>query len=954
MITTAKLVEAIIDSVNAETGMRIIVHQKPKGEDGKAQVAELLAIVKQQSFKVGMIGKETEEGNLMAHATRMLKADGLTTVDVSSGIANAMCVKDDAEQRVMNKAAELTSKAMSWLVEYVEEIVNDNQRVSHAKLSEQCEDKILEPEKLGIRDMDADDVDICYPPIIQSGGEYELKMSAQSSEKKLHYSVVHLSVGARHMQYCANVGRTMMIDPSKQMEAVYAAAVAAQEAAISALVDGADLAAPYDAARAVFLGLNPAGKGEELASKLGRSVGSVIGLELREVSITLGPKFRGSVQKVVAGQSFNVQIALADLTNEEAKVGSKAHTWAIMIADTVLISPAGAPPEILTKAVKKKVKDVAYQINEDDDANNVERQTNETKAATVSEGGVVLGAKTRHDPSGLSNEEARRRQQATLADRKNRETHARLVGAQQAVIDGGKGGSTAEFVSYKNVTEIPASRLDNHVIAVDRDAESILLPVHGNLVPYHIMAIKSVSVTQDSGASFIRINFNSPTAPGATAANATYPANIKFPDMCFLREISFRSSDGKHANYIVQEMRALKRMVTQRETEMAERATLVRQERLMLSQGRVHRLVGLWMLPTFSGRGGRKAGTLEAHTNGLRYVGAKADEQVDVIYSNIKFAFFQPAKKEIKTLIHFHLHNPIMVGKKKTKDVQFYMEVMEAVQSLDGGRRNMYDPDEIEEEQRDRDREKRIHKEISGFCRKVQDIWEKDFPQLNIEFDSPYHDLAFDGVPFKSTVRILPTATCLVELTEFPPLVVSAEDMEVINLERVGFHLKNFDMAIVFKDFTKDVHRIDQIPIQNLDNIKQWLATLDIKYYEGKANLNWKPLLRQIKEDPDEWLESGGWEFLNNEIDDDEEIEGEGAESESDFEPSESEEESDFDESGSESLVESEDDDAGDTDNDDEGMEWDELEEEAQAADEDASDSEDMKRKRWSGSKKRI
>jgi nucleosome binding factor SPN SPT16 subunit len=161
--------------------------------------------------------------------------------------------------------------------------------------------------------------------------------------------------------------------------------------------------------------------------------------------------------------------------------------------------------------------------------------------------------------------------------------------------------------------------------------------------------------------------------------------------------------------------------------------------------------------------------------NGLRYVGAKADEQVDVIYSNIKFAFFQPAKKEIKTLIHFHLHNPIMVGKKKTKDVQFYMEVMEAVQNLDGGRRNMYDPDEIEEEQKDRDREKRIHKEFSGFCRKVQDIWEKDFPKLGLEFDSPYNDLAFDGVPFKSTVRILPTATCLVELTEYPPLVVSAE-----------------------------------------------------------------------------------------------------------------------------------------------------------------------------------
>ncbi len=44
-----------------------------------------------------------------------------------------------------------------------------------------------------------------------------------------------------------------------------------------------------------------------------------------------------------------------------------------------------------------------------------------------------------------------------------------------------------------------------------------------------------------------------------------------------------------------------------------------------------------------------------------------------------------------------------MVGKKKTEDVQFSTEVGEAVQTLDGGRRSMYDPDEIEEEQRERD-----------------------------------------------------------------------------------------------------------------------------------------------------------------------------------------------------------------------------------------------------------
>lgn len=68
----------------------------------------------------------------------------------------------------------------------------------------------------------------------------------------------------------------------------------------------------------------------------------------------------------------------------------------------------------------------------------------------------------------------------------------------------------------------------------------------------------------------------------------------------------------------------------------------------------------------------------------------------------MKLAFFQPAVKEILVLVHFHLHNPIMMGKKKTKDVQFYVEVMEASYSLDNHRRSGYDPDELEEEQRER------------------------------------------------------------------------------------------------------------------------------------------------------------------------------------------------------------------------------------------------------------
>lgn len=50
-------------------------------------------------------------------------------------------------------------------------------------------------------------------------------------------------------------------------------------------------------------------------------------------------------------------------------------------------------------------------------------------------------------------------------------------------------------------------------------------------------------------------------------------------------------------------------------------------------------------------------------------------EGLDVMYRNIRYAFFQPAENDMITLLHFNLHNPIMIGNKKTKDVQFYAEV---------------------------------------------------------------------------------------------------------------------------------------------------------------------------------------------------------------------------------------------------------------------------------------
>lgn len=56
-------------------------------------------------------------------------------------------------------------------------------------------------------------VDSCYWPIIQSGGSYNLKPSAQSNSELLHSGVIICSFGASYRYYCRLVcwkGRTVL------------------------------------------------------------------------------------------------------------------------------------------------------------------------------------------------------------------------------------------------------------------------------------------------------------------------------------------------------------------------------------------------------------------------------------------------------------------------------------------------------------------------------------------------------------------------------------------------------------------------------------------------------------------------------------------------------------------------------------------------------------------------
>lgn len=132
----------------------------------------------------------------------------------------------------------------------------------------------------------------------------------------------------------------------------------------------------------------------------------------------------------------------------------------------------------------------------------------------------------------------------------------------------------------------------------------------------------------------------------------------------------------------------------------------------------------------------------------------------------------------------------------------------------------------------------KLNTEFHNFTKHVEEI-EVEGHSV-VEFDMPYRALAFFGVPSRTSVLLQPTVHCLVNLTEPPHFVLSLDEIEIVNLERLpylflffskcirvtkqgGYLLKNFDMVFVLKDYSKPVVHVNSIPMESLDTVRDWL-----------------------------------------------------------------------------------------------------------------------------------
>ncbi|NXN67458.1 SP16H protein, partial [Himantopus himantopus] len=702
-----------------------------QNESNKANFEKMIEALKASKGgkRIGVFSKDKFPGDFMKSWNDCLSKEGFEKVDISAVVAYTMAAKEDGELNLMRKAATITSEVFTkFFKERVMEIVDADEKVRHSKLAESVEKAIEEKKYLAGADPSA--VEMCYPPIIQSGGNYNLKFSVVSDKNHMHFGAITCAMGIRYKSYCSNLVRTLMVDPPQEMQDHYSFLLQLQEEMLKEMRHGTKLCDVYGAVMDLVKKQKP-----ELLSKITKNLGFAMGIEFREGSLVINGKNQQRLKKgVVAPPGVERDLLRWDGTSwgVVAPRGPSHHGQRGPSSPILFLLQEG-PATVLT-AVKKKVKNVGIFLKNEDEEEEEEEKDEAEDLLGRSSRAALLTERTRNE---LTAEEKRRAHQKELAAQLNEEARRRLTeqkGEQQIQK------ARKSNISYKNPALMPKEpHIREMKIYIDKKYETVIMPVFGIATPFHIATIKNISMSVEGDYTYLRINFYCPgSALGRNEGNI-FPN----PEATFVKEITYRASNMKtpgeqtvpalnlqNAFRIIKEVQ--KRYKT-REAEEKEKEGIVKQDSLVINLNRSNpKLKDLYIRPNIAQK--RMQGSLEAHVNGFRFTSVRGDK-VDILYNNIKHAVFQPCDGEMIIVLHFHLKNAIMFGKKRHTDVQFYTEVGEITTDL-GKHQHMHDRDDLYAEQMEREMRHKLKTAFKNFIEKVEALTKEE-----LEFEVPFREL---------------------------------------------------------------------------------------------------------------------------------------------------------------------------------------------------------------------
>ncbi|KAF2643508.1 SPT16-domain-containing protein [Massarina eburnea CBS 473.64] len=938
IVTTKKKASYLQPLKGGKVPVEILVRGKD-AEENKKQFQSCLDSMKKAGKKVGVLKKDGATGAFAEEWKTAFQDAGFKDedqVDLNSILSQAaLSIKDEKELRTIRDASRASSALMTnYFVEEMSEILDGEKRISHKAFADKVTNKIddqkfFEKQKVS-KNFDYMQLDWTLQPTVQSGGTYDLRFNADPDENNLHAGVIISALGLRYHTYGAMVARSYMVQPVKSQEATYKFLLSIHDLIIKTVKDGVTAGEVYSTALDYIKKKKP-----ELEKHFPKHVGYGIGTENKDTTLLLSAKNKRQLKD---GMTLVISTSLQDITNDKPQ-DKKSKTYSLILVDTVRVSPTDCA--VFTKDTPSALDSISFFFDESEEEAKPKPKREQRPAIAQTN---LTKTRTRHErPTNQDAEkEAQRREHQKELHAKKQKEGLEQYGEGAKALNGTEEKKFKRFESYKRDNQIPKMR--DLEVSVDKKNLTVILPIMGRPVPFHIHTIKNASHTPESDFTSLRINFLS---PGQGVGRKDDQQPFEDPNAHFIRSLTFRSHDVDRIERITKDITDLKKDVVRREQEKKQLEDVVEQDKLVPIKSRKPFMLDLIFLrPALDGK--RIPGNVEIHQNGLRYVHGAGGVKVDILFSNMKHLFFQPSQHELIVIIHVHLKNPIMLGKKKTKDVQFVREATDMAFDETGNRKRRHkfgDEEEFEQEQEERRRRAALDKEFKNFAEKIADAARNE----NVSVDIPYRELGFNGVPSRSSVLVCPTTDCLVQLTEPPFTCITLAEIEIVHLERVQFGLRNFDMVIVFKDFNRPPVHINTIPVECLDPVKDWLDSVDIPFTEGPLNLQWATIMKTVTSDPHTFFADGGWNFLSTESDDEG---GDEEEEESAFEVSESElaisdesseDASDFDENASDEMS-----DEGSEEDFSEGEDWDQLEKKAARKDRDGglNDEEEKPKKR--------
>jgi nucleosome binding factor SPN SPT16 subunit len=453
-------------------------------------------------------------------------------------------------------------------------ILDEEKKIGHDKLSEKVSN-ILDNEKFWTKakissSFDSANLDWAVAPVVQSGGDYDLKFSSDSNDRNLHAGVIIAGMGLRYNTYASFVARTYMVDPSKTQESNYKTLLNAHSTAIKTMRDGVAASEVYNKALAQIKAKDP-----KLADHFVKSVGYAIGIETHDSALTLGPK---STQTLKDGMTLVVLTGLLDLENKDAQ-DKRSRTYSLVLADTIRVT--GVEPAIFTKDAASDTQTVAFFFEGDE-------EPTPKKNATKRDSRIGAVAQTNITTTRLRGERQQNHDAEKEAKRRGhqKELHSKNTREGLSKYDkGGKGLNGSEekkfkrFESYRRDDELP-NKIKDLGIVVDSKNSTIILPIMGRPVPFHVNTIKNASTSAEGEATFLRINFLSP----GQGVGRKDDLPFEDPNAQFVRSLTYRSKDPNRMEHINSQITDLKKNVVRREQEKKQMEDVVEQDKLVLGK----------------------------------------------------------------------------------------------------------------------------------------------------------------------------------------------------------------------------------------------------------------------------------------------------------------------------------------------------------------------------------